>query len=455
MATVKAPKKSENEVAQMVQAATPKGVEHYKKAREVVPGGTTRTRFFWPIPLFIDRGEGPYLYDIDGRRYVDCNLGFGPLILGHRHPVVMQALRAQLDRGIMYGCPVTTEEVLARKIVQHVPGAQRVVFLNSGTEATWGAARIARAATGRSKVAKFEGGWHGWHDFGILSYFKPTGPAEQAETVPDSLGIPPRMLEQVVTLPYNDRRCLDRIRKEADDLACVFVEGVQGGAGAMPVDRPLLHDLRELTKKLGIVLIVDEVITGFRIGASGASGYYGVTPDIVTLGKVIGGGAAIGAIAGRPDLLDQVQPEGDGAHIIMFGTFSANPLTLVAGNAQLDILLGDPKHYHYIDELGERMRTGIRQVFDDLKVDAQVTGLGSMWGYHFSVTKPPRSRREQQTPTPVAARVFGGYLRDEGVFLSSPVHLAFLSTAHTSEDVDFVINAHRRAIERMKAEELV
>jgi len=450
VATVKA-SRTVDEVADLVQATTPRGLAHFREASEVVSGGTTRTRHFWPLPLFIDRGEGAYLYDIDGRRYVDCNLGFGPLILGHGHPAVTRALREQLDRGIMFGCPVTAEEAVARKIVRHVPGAERVVFLNSGTEATLGAARIARAATRRTKIAKFEGGWHGWHDFGVVSFFRAKGAPEQAEAVPDSLGIPADALAQVVVLPYNDRSCLDRIRREAADLACVFVEAVQGAAGAIPIDRELLVDLRALTAQLGILLIVDEVITGFRLGISGACGYYGVTPDLVTLGKIIGGGGAAGAIAGRADVLGLVEPAENVAHVIMFGTFSANPLTLVAGNAQLEVLLRDPEQYRYLDELGDRLRAGIQGVFEELGVAAHVTGIGSMWGYHF-VPRAPRSRREQKGMNTTALRVLGAYLRLEGVFLSSPVHLGFLSTAHTREDVDFVVEGHRRALIRMKAE---
>ena len=449
--TTVANRKTLKDVGDLVQAVTPNGVEHYRKACEVIPGGTTRKRFFWPLPLFIDHAEGPYLYDIDARRYVDCNLGFGPLILGHRHPAVMQAIRGQLDYGVMYGCPVTAEEALARKFVEHVPGAERVCFLNSGTEAAWAAARVARAATGRTKLAKFEGGWHGWHDFGVVSYFNPKGPPEAAEAVPESLGVPSAVLGEMVILPYNDRRCLDRIKKEADDLACVFIEAVQGGCGSIPIDRELLHDLRDLTKKLGIVLIIDEVITGFRLGASGASGYYEVTPDMVMLGKVIGGGCPVGAIAGRAELLGLIEPEGDVPQIVMFGTFSANPLTLAAGNAQLEVLLSDDKYYQQIDELGERMRSGIESVFSELEVDAHVTGVGSMWGYHF-VPKAPRNRREQEGKNVTGASAFGAYLRNEGVFLTSPPHLGFVSTAHSVEDVDFAIEAHRRAMERTKEE---
>jgi glutamate-1-semialdehyde 2,1-aminomutase len=440
--------------AEVVQAQIPKGVEHYRKARQVVPGGFSRARFFWPIPAFIDRGEGAYVYDIDGRRYVDVNLGFGVMILGHRHPVVMQALRSQLDRGIMFGSPVAAEEALARKIVHSVPGAERVTLFNSGTEATWAAARIARAITGRGKIAKFEGGWHGWHDFGVVSFSNARGVPEHAEAVPDTVGLPPHALDDVVVLPYNDARCLDRIRREADDLACVFVEAVQCSAGAIPMDRQLLHDLRELTASRRILLVVDEVITGFRIGASGAAGYYGVTPDLVTLGKVIGGGVPAGAVAGRADVMDQVAPKEGRPLIVLGGTFAANPLTTVAGNAQLGVLLSDGNIYRHLDELGSRMRSGIQHVFEELEISAHVTGLGSLWGYHF-LARPPRSRRETEGKNQIAANVLSGYLRNEGVLQSAPVHLAFLSAAHTVADVDFTVEAHRRALVQMKDEGFV
>jgi glutamate-1-semialdehyde 2,1-aminomutase len=445
------------------QGFVPNSYAHYEQARTLVPHGATRNRFWWPIPLYVDRAQGAYAYDLDGHEYIDCLLGFGPMILGHGHPEVRAAIDRQLDRGTQYGAPPPEELGLARQIVESVPGAAWAVFLTSGTEATLSALRIARAATGRTKVAKFEGGWHGWHDFLLQSFYATHGPVEHPRTVPDSLGIPGAIADHVVTLPFNHDAAFDRIREEADDLACVIVEGLQGSAGALVGREDFMTRLRALCTELGILLILDEVITGFRLGAGGAAARYGIEPDLTTLGKAIGGGMPVAAVAGAPALFDLMHAgaAGGGSHestgasgakeVVLGGTFSANPLGMAAGHAQLEVLLRDGSGYETLDRLGERMRSGLRGVIADLGIDAHVTGEGSIWGTNFTAAEPD-SRRAQLDANKAVANVASSYLLTEGVLVSAPLHLGFLSTAHTEQDVDRVVEAHRRAFSAMLSE---
>jgi glutamate-1-semialdehyde 2,1-aminomutase len=247
-----------------VEAALPGSLDLFQKAQEVVPGASGRSRFFWPIPIYIDHADGPYIFDVDGRRYVDCMLGLGPMVLGHRHPAVLEAMRGQLERGWHFGPPVREEAELARLIVGNVPGAERVVFLGSGTEASLAALAIARAATGRNKLAKFEGGYHGWHDLAMGSNRRTAGPPEDAQTVIDGLGRSAAAAREIVMLPYNHRGAFERIRREAPDLACVFIEGLQASARGVVADESFARELRAVCAECGVLLVVDEVITGFR-----------------------------------------------------------------------------------------------------------------------------------------------------------------------------------------------
>lgn len=453
-----------DEARHNAESFAPRSYAHYERARRIIPHGATRNRFWWPIPLYIDHAEGAYAYDLDGRRYVDCLLGFGPIILGHGHPEVRAALERQITRGLQFGAPPPEELSLAEKIIAHVPNAGWVVFLNSGTEATLAALRIARAATGRLKVAKFEGGWHGWHDLLLHSFYASHGDVQRPETVPDSLGIPGVMAEHVVTLPYNHPAAFERIRAEAADLACVIVEGVQGSAGALVGADGFLAGLRRVCDEHGILLIFDEVITGFRLGPGGSAARCGVKPDLTTLGKVIGGGLPVGAVCGAPELFDLMHSGAEGGshestgamgknEIVLGGTFSANPMTMAAGAAQLDVLLRDDLCYARLDMLGARMRAGLGEAIRGAGIDAHVTGVGSLWGTNFT-TSSPLSRRDQIDANKDAANVASSYLLKEGVLVSAPLHLGFVSTAHTERDIDFVVEAHERAFAQMMREGL-
>lgn len=336
--------------------------------------------------------------------------------------------------------------------MDNVPGGEKVVFTSTGSEATLGALRLCRAATGRTKVGKFEGGWHGGHDLLCHSFSSTGGPPAQALTIPDTSGIADVVRDTVVVLPFNDRAAFDRIRTEAADLACVIVETNQASGGAIPADQQFLAELRELCGQLGIIFIVDEVITGFRVGASGGAGQYGLRPDLVTLGKVVGGGISVGAICGAERLLGLAVGAPDRKPVSLGGTHSANPMAMTAGLAQLQVLLGSEENYAHLNRLGDLVRDGLSALLAELGVTGQVTGTGSIWGLHF-LDAMPSSMREQSGANATACLLLATYLLLEGVLLSAPMHLAFLSTAHTDQDVEAILQAHRRALTRLKAEE--
>jgi glutamate-1-semialdehyde 2,1-aminomutase len=426
--------------------ALPRSVQHYEEARRLIPRGTARSRFWWPLPTYIARAEGPYLFDVDNNRYIDCTLGFGPLILGHSDPNVVAAIEHQLHRGFLLGAPSQEEFDLARLIVGNVVNSDWVIFLNSGTEATLGALRVAHAANGREKIAKFEGGWHGWHDWSMQSFARVGGEPTAPETLPDSMGIPKSVTDQVVVLPFNDLSAVDIIRRESNELSCVIMEGVQGGAGALPAEREFARAIRSVCDETGVVLIYDEVITGFRLGPGGAAAILGIEPDLTTLGKIIGGGLAIGAICGSAKIRDAVEHG-----TIMAGTFSANPLSMAAGTATLGVLLKDDQAYTRLAALGDRMRSGLVSALEEVGVEGSITGMTSMWGLHFAGTAP-RSRREERLDNADVAKVMPSYLLREGILMPAPMHLGFVSTAHSESDVDEVVEAHTRALTAMKAD---
>jgi glutamate-1-semialdehyde 2,1-aminomutase len=446
--------KATEKIAAEIRALTPKTLAQFERARQVVPDGFTRARFFWPTPIYMDHGVGSHIFDIDGREYVDCLMGFGAMLLGHCHPVVQEAIRRQVDRGWHFGTAVRAESELAETIVDYVPGAEKVMFVNSGTEATLGAVRLAVAATGRRKVAKFEGGWHGWHEWLLHSSHAAQGPPEAPKTVIETLGISQGIRPDQLTLPYNDPAAIGLIHAHRDDLACVVMEGVLGSAGAIPADPQWAREVRAACDACGVVLILDEVITGFRLGASGVAGMLGIEGDLTTLGKSIGGGLPIGAICGRARLMDYTIPDAKNKRVLLAGTFSANPLSLAAGKAQLGVLL-EGENYAYLAQIGDTLRSGIAAALLDTGVSGTVTGAGPLWGLHLETEEPPRSVRGSAGFINTAAYPLTGYLLREGVLMQAPIHQGFLSTVHTSDDIDAVIAAHAASFAAMKQDGVV
>ena len=328
----------------------------WDRAREVIPGGVNSpVRSFGSVggePFFVESGEGAYLIDTDGRRYVDFVLSWGPLILGHRHPVVVDALTAQLSRGTSYGAPTVAEVELAERLIRLVPSVEMVRLVNSGTEATMSALRLARAFTGRSRFVKFSGCYHGHADPFLIA----AGSGVATLALPNSPGVPAEAVRDTALLPFNDLDAVEALfAREGDQFAAIFIEPVMGNAGLIPPEPGFLQGLREVTELHGALLVFDEVMTGFRLGLSGAQGRYGVTPDLTVMGKVIGGGLPIGAFGGRRAIMEQVAPVGP---VYQAGTLSGNPLATAAGNAQLAWLEeNDP--FEQLETYGSPPRGGL------------------------------------------------------------------------------------------------
>lgn len=403
------------------------------------------------MPIYVKKAKGAYLTDVDGRDYCDFNLGQGALVLGHAHPAVVAALESQLEKGTHFGPPTHNRTELAELIVGSTPGADRVAFVNSGTEASMGALRIARKATGRSKVAKVEGGWHGANEFVLHSFTTLSGDAARPDVNLDSIGVSSVATDNVIVLPFNDQRAFDRIREARDELACVMVEPVLGGGGCLPADPSYLEGLRAACTEIGALLILDEVITGYRLGPRSGAGRYGVTGDLTVLGKAAGGGQPIGVICGRGGLMDETMWPDSGSPgdaVFAGGTFSGNPMTMAAGVAMVGELVHHAEHYERLEELGERSRVELRRVASDLGVPVFVTGVGSMVGVHFSKVMPS-NERDLVSSNHLAAHLLRVYLELDG-FVSRGV--SFLSTAHTVEDVDRLVAAFERALRRLQAE---
>ena len=420
----------------------------WTRAQAVIPGGVNSpVRSFRSVggePFFVERGEGAYLFDTEGRRYVDYVLSWGPLILGHAHPVVTEALERQLGRGTSYGAPTEAEVELAERIVRLVPTVEMVRLVNSGTEATMTALRLARAATGRPLVLKFTGCYHGHADAFLVA----AGSGVATLGLPDSPGVPQTVAAETLVLPFNDLAAVETLfGTRGDDISSVFVEPVVGNSGLIPPVEGFLEGLRTITERHGALLVFDEVMTGFRVALGGAQERYGIEPDLTTLGKVIGGGLPVGAFGGRRDLMEQIAPAGP---VYQAGTLSGNPLATAAGNAQLRYLeeedpFGDLTH------AAERLSRGVVSALTEAGIPATGCSVGSMWGVFFS-QESIHSFEEAQGADVDTFRVFHRACLDRGVFLApSPFEVGFVSTAHTSSVIDETLEVVRAAAREVAA----
>ena len=419
----------------------------WEEARRYLPDGDSRHSIFWkPYPIFTESARGAVVTDVDGVERLDFINTMTTMILGHGPAPVLEAARRQLDDGLAYNSPNRHQVELARLLCARVPSFEQVRFTNSGTEATLNAIRAARAFTGRSKIAKVEGGYHGTHDAVLVSLrIDPSagGDYDNPQPVASSGGLVAGTLDQAVIIPYNDTPAARRILEaHANELAAVIVEPVLGSVGMLPGDAEYLAMLRDFANDSGALLIFDEVIS-YRVAPGGAQEYYGVTPDLTALGKIIGGGFPVGAFGGRADIMRLYAPL-SGPAINHGGTFNANPVTMAAGVATLKELT--PIRYRRLAELGEMLRQGVRQVCAELEQPVTVTGIGSLFGIHFTAGPLCNYRDIVAGDKALGERVFMGML-NEG-FLLAPNLVGAMSLVLGEIEVDAFVRAFRRVLQR-------
>lgn len=409
----------------------------FEEAKHYLPGGVdSPVRAFKPYPFFAFKGEGPRIFDVDGNSYLDYCLAYGPLVLGHSNPQVIQAVQEQLLKGSAYGVPTEAEIELAKEVIGRMPCAEMVRFVNSGTEATMSAIRLARAFTGKKKIIKFEGAYHGAHDYVLVRS------GSGAVGLPDSPGVPEETTKNTILVPFNDQEAIIRIvEKENHNLAAIIVEPIMGNVGFIPPKLGYLEFLRDITSENDIILIFDEVITGFRIAAGGAQEYFSVTPDLVTLGKVLGGGFPIGALAGKKELMEMIAPLGN---VYQAGTFNGNPISITAGLKTLSLL--DADFYKSQDAKGEYLRQGMEEVVADLDLNCQVAGLSSMFQLYFTSQKIWNYDQARSADTSLFNKFFQNLLGC-GVFIPpSQFECCFISQSHAYDDLDKTLEAIESAL---------
>jgi glutamate-1-semialdehyde 2,1-aminomutase len=424
----------------------------YDRALSSLPGGNTRTTVFMkPYPIYAARGEGCRVFDVDGNSYIDCINNFTSLIHGHAHPVLIEAATRQLALGSAFGMPTESEVELAELIAARLPSVEQVRFTNSGTEAVMMALKAARAFTSRPKIAKCEGAYHGSYDYAEVS-LDPT-PDTWGRNAPVSVayakGTPEKVLSDVLTIPFNDAEAaVSLIREHGAELACVLVDPMPNRAGLAPADQSYLEALRQVTREVGALLVFDEVIT-FRVGYRGAQGVWGIDPDLTTLGKIIGGGFPVGAVGGRKEFMAVFDPRVGKPALPHGGTFSANPVTMRAGLAAMELL--DEAAFVRLDAIGNAVRSGIDDAFRKHGVPGGTVGLGSLLKIHFA-DHPVRDYRSAWLTDAETRRqsAFHRALINRGV-LAAPNGLMALSTPMTDADIEAIVAAASGALADVSA----
>ncbi len=410
----------------------------FKKAYELIPGGVNSpVRAFRAVggnPVFIERAKGSKIYDVDGNVYIDYVLSWGPLILGHAHPKVVNSLKKAIERGTSYGAPTPLEIELAELVLKAYPSMDKVRMVNSGTEATMSAIRVARGFTGRDKIIKFEGCYHG-HADGLLVK---AGSGATTFGVPDSPGVPKSYAKNTITLPFNDINALRTvIRNEWKSLACVIIEPVVGNIGCVLPKPGFLESLRKLTKDHGIVLIFDEVMTGFRVSYGGAQQYFGIKPDMTCLGKVIGGGLPVGAYGGKKDIMAMVSPEGP---VYQAGTLSGNPLAMTAGIETLKIL-SKKDTYKKLENAAALLEKGLTDAAKKAGAGTRFYRAGTMFCTYFTDTDVVDYATAKTSDTAKFSKFFSGMLK-RGIYMApSQFEAGFISLAHTRKDIEKTVKA--------------
>ncbi|HID75021.1 MAG TPA: glutamate-1-semialdehyde-2,1-aminomutase [Planctomycetaceae bacterium] len=423
-----------------------KSLAAFAHAKELIPGGVNSpARAFGAVggePVFIHRAEGAYVYDIDGNRYIDYIGSWGPMILGHRHPEVVDALERALARGTSFGAPTEAESELAGLIIEAIPSVQKVRLVNSGTEATMSAVRLARACTGRDAVIKFAGNYHGHVDSLLVA----AGSSAATLAVPNSPGVTQGTVQDTLVLPYNDPEALEAAFQEhGQRIAAVIVEPVAGNMGCVQAQADFREALRGMTQEYGALLIFDEVMTGFRVAYGGAQALLGIQPDLTTLGKIIGGGLPVGAYGGRAEIMDHVLPAGK---VFQAGTLSGNPLAAAAGIATLEVLR-DTNPYDRLEHLAARLATGLEQAALGAGIPCTLNRVGSMMTLFFNPGPVTDWQTASRSDTRRFARYFWGLL-DRGIYMPcSQFEALFVSTAHSEDDIDATVEAASEVLATM------
>ncbi|MCK6204997.1 glutamate-1-semialdehyde 2,1-aminomutase [Bacillus infantis] len=423
-----------------------KSAEAYNEAKSLMPGGVNSpVRAFKSVnmdPIFMERGKGSKIYDIDGNEYIDYVLSWGPLILGHTNDRVVEGIKKIAELGTTFGAPTIAENELAKLVIERVPSIEIVRMVSSGTEATMSALRLARGYTRRNKILKFEGCYHGHGDSLLIK----AGSGVATLGLPDSPGVPEGVAKNTITVPYNDMESVKYAFEQfGEDIAGVIVEPVAGNMGVVPPLPGFLEALRDITSEYGTLLIFDEVMTGFRVGYHCAQGYYGVTPDITCLGKVIGGGLPVGAYGGKAEIMERIAPSGP---IYQAGTLSGNPLAMTAGYETLSQLT--PESYKEFERKADRLEEGLYSAAKKHDIPLTVNRAGSMIGFFFTNEEVINYEKAKTSNLDY----FASYYREmanEGVFLPpSQFEGLFLSTAHTDEDIEKTLNAAELAFSKLK-----
>lgn len=417
----------------------------FTEAKELMPGGVNSpVRAFKSVdmdPIFMESGKGAILTDIDGNEYIDYVLSWGPLILGHTEPNVVKAIQQVAETGTSFGASTLIENKLAKLVMERVPSIEMVRMVSSGTEATMSALRLARGYTGKNKILKFEGSYHGHGDSLLIK----AGSGVATLGLPDSPGVPESIAKNTIAVAYNDLESVRHVFENfGDDLAAVIVEPVAGNMGVVPPVEGFLEGLRELTEQYGTVLIFDEVMTGFRVGYNCAQGYFGITPDLTCLGKVIGGGLPVGAFGGKREIMEMIAPSGP---VYQAGTLSGNPLAMTAGYETLTRLTEDS--YKYFIKLGDLLERGFREAATKYNIPHTVNRAGSMIGFFLTNEDVINFDTAKTSDLELFAKYFR-LMAEEGVYLPpSQFEGLFLSSAHTEEHIEKTVQAFHTVFEKL------
>jgi glutamate-1-semialdehyde 2,1-aminomutase len=423
-----------------------KSIDAFSEAKKVMPGGVNSpVRAFRSVggnPVYFERGQGSKVWDIDGNEYIDYVGSWGPLILGHAHPAVVEAVKRMAEKGTSFGAPTEIETEMAKKVCEIVPSIEMVRMVNSGTEATMSALRLARGYTGRDMIMKFVGCYHGHADSLLIK----AGSGVATLGLPDSPGVPHRTASYTITVPFNDLEAVEEaFRQYGDQLAAVIVEPVAGNMGVVPPLPGFLEGLRNITEKHGTLLIFDEVMTGFRVDYHCAQGLYGITPDLTTLGKVIGGGLPVGAYGGRRDIMEMVAPIGP---VYQAGTLSGNPLAMAAGLTTLNEL-GKPGVYEELERKSARLEEGILANARKVGIPLTINRVGSMVCLFFTEKQVTNYEEATSQNLDHFNRYFAAML-EQGIYIApSAYEVMFVSTAHTDEDIERTLEANLMAFQQL------